>query len=115
MLHAPHGSLCAALLAPVLSVNAAALAARGRETPAFTRLAELARLLTGEQEATTADGIQWARSATHAAGIPGLSRWGATRADFARMVSAARAASSMKGNPVALSDAELTQVLELAL
>ena len=47
--------------------------------------------------------------------IPGLARHGLTAGDLSVLVARAKEASSMKGNPVALTDAELTEIAERAL
>jgi alcohol dehydrogenase len=46
--------------------------------------------------------------------LPGLAHYGVTRADFPRIVAGSRG-SSMKTNPVELSDDELTAILEESL
>jgi alcohol dehydrogenase class IV len=47
--------------------------------------------------------------------IPGLSRWGATEADIGPLVAKARAASSMKGNPIDLEEGELAEIARASL
>jgi alcohol dehydrogenase class IV len=47
--------------------------------------------------------------------VPALSNFGLTQADFPIIVDKARRASSMKGNPILLTDAELTEILNEAL
>jgi alcohol dehydrogenase class IV len=51
----------------------------------------------------------------HALSIPGLSRWGATEADVEALVAKARAASSMKGNPIELEEEELAEIARASL
>ena len=46
MLEAPHGAICAALLAPVVAINLRALQTRAAAHPALPRFQEIARLLT---------------------------------------------------------------------
>lgn len=43
--------------------------------------------------------------------IPGLSAWGMTEAKIAEAVDKGGRSSSMKGNPIALTEAELREVL----
>ena len=52
MVDAPHGAVCAALLAPVVEANVRALGERDPEAPALGRYTEVARLLTGQDDAT---------------------------------------------------------------
>jgi alcohol dehydrogenase class IV len=112
---APHGAVCAALLAPVLRVNLAALRARAPDAAALGRFAELGALLTGRADATVEDGLAFVAELTRALEIPGLARYGVTRADVPALVAKARAASSMKGNPIVLTDDELAEVAAGAL
>jgi alcohol dehydrogenase class IV len=115
MFDAPHGAVCAALLGPVVRVNAAALRARAPDSPALERYREVAGLLTGEASAQIEDGVAWIESLRRALEIPGLARYGMRRADVPRLVEKARVASSTKGNPLALTDAELAEIAETAL
>jgi alcohol dehydrogenase class IV len=112
---APHGAVCAALLGPVMRVNVAALRARDPAGPALARYREVAALLTGEPTATIEDGVEWVTSLCRALDVAGLGRYGMREADVAGLVGKARAASSMKGNPIALTDAELTEIAMGAL
>ena len=115
MFAAPHGAACAALLPAVVRVNARALAARDADGPALARFRELAAVVTGHQEARVEDGLAWIESLVAALRVPGLAHWGATPADVPALVAKARSASSMKGNPIALTDDELTEIAMAAL
>jgi alcohol dehydrogenase class IV len=48
-------------------------------------------------------------------GVPGLEAFGVREEHFTDIISKARRASSMKGNPIALDDRELEDVLITAL
>jgi alcohol dehydrogenase class IV len=115
MFEAPHGAVCAALLPAVLRVNARALAARAPDAPALTRLRELAGLVTTRDGATIEDGIAWIADLVRALEIPGLARHGLTTARVPELVAKARVASSMKANPLALTDDELTEIAVASL
>src|SRR5262249_31788275 len=115
MFDAPHGAVCAALLAPVVRVNVAALRAREPDSAALARYREVAALLTGEGSADVEDGLAWIESLRRALEIPDLSRYGMRATDVPSLVGKVRAASSMKGNPVILTDAELAQIADEAL
>ena len=52
---------------------------------------------------------------TSALHIPGLARYGMTAADIPALIEKARAASSMKANPLPLTDDELTEIAARAL
>lgn len=104
---APHGAICGALLGPVLQANrrAATSDARGR----LDRVcAELAEQLGCRAEDAPKKLQAWAR----ASGLPDLAALGVKAEDHARIAQAALESSSMKGNPVALSEAILREVLE---
>lgn len=112
---APHGALCARLLPFVVAANVAALHARSPESPVLRKYEEVARMLTGRPDATIADGIRWAFSLCADLGISALSRYGMVAGDVAPVVMEAQRASSMKGNPVVLTDEELADVLRQAM
>ncbi|HEY2730079.1 MAG TPA: iron-containing alcohol dehydrogenase [Polyangia bacterium] len=115
MFLAPHGAVCAALLPAVLRVNARALATRAPEAPALARLREVAALVTDRPGATIDDGVAWIADLCAGLEIPGLARHGLTAEQIPALVSKARAASSMKGNPIALTDAELAEIATASL
>jgi alcohol dehydrogenase class IV len=115
MFDAPHGAVCAALLAPVMRVNVAALRARAPNGPALARYREVAALLTSQASAEIEDGLAWIASLRQALEIPSLARYGLSTPDIPRLVDRSRAASSMKGNPLPLTDAELNEIAEEAL
>jgi alcohol dehydrogenase class IV len=115
MFDAPHGAVCAALLLPVLRVNARALARRAPDAPALARLDELGVLLTGRAGARLDDALAFVADLVGALQIPGLARYGLTAARIPELVDKARAASSMRANPIALTDEELTEIATAAL
>jgi len=114
-LSAPHGAVCAAVLAAVMDVNLRALRERAREDPALPRMTEVATLLTGLPEATPEDAIAWLQELTTALSIPGLASYGLNQDEIAPMVAAAQKASSMRGNPIELRDEEVTEIITRSL
>jgi alcohol dehydrogenase class IV len=112
---APHGAVCAALLPAVMRVNLRALAARAPESPALDRYREVAAIVTGRPGATAADGVAWVEALVRALAVPGLARWGAAASDVPGLVDRAARASSMKGNPIALTTDELAEVATASL
>jgi alcohol dehydrogenase class IV len=108
---APHGAVCAALLAAVMEVNIGALRGRRPGSESLRRYDEVAQLLTGEPRADADDGVVWVRELCAALKIRPLSGWGVTEKDFATLMEKAAAASSMKGNPIILSQPELREIL----
>ncbi|WP_338867045.1 iron-containing alcohol dehydrogenase [Myxococcus stipitatus] len=115
MFDAPHGAVCAALLPAVLDVNLRALRARAPEHPSAPRFRELAVLLTCREDARAEDAVTWVEALREALRIPGLATYGLTTTRIEELVSKARAASSMKANPLVLTDAELTEIATRAM
>jgi alcohol dehydrogenase class IV len=117
MFGAPHGAVCAALLPHVLEVNLRALRARAPGHPALPRFCELAALLTGAPavDVTPEDGVAFVAALTRDLAVPGLGAHGMRAADIPALVDKAKQASSMKGNPLPLTDGELTEIAQRAL
>lgn len=115
MFPAPHGAVCARLLPEVMVINVAALRARAPQSPALLRYREVAQIVTGAEDATIEDGIAWVRNLVRELGIRPLGGLGVAAADLPELVARGQRASSMKGNPIALDDAELRSVLAAAL
>lgn len=115
MFPVPHGVACARLLPPVVEVNVRALRARAPASSALGRYDEAARILTGNANARAEDGVAWLRELGDELGIPALSAYGVAEADVPGVVEKARRASSMQGNPIALTDEELAEALGAAL
>ena len=111
---APHGALCAALLPYGMAANVAAMRARVPQHPALERYAAIARLLTGRNEASAEDGIDWVHALCAELNIPPLRTWGITEADLPGVVEKAARASSMQANPLPLTPQELLAVVSSA-
>jgi alcohol dehydrogenase class IV len=114
-LAAPHGAVCAAVLAAAMEVNLRALRDRAPEHPALLRMAELATLLTGQPEADPEDAISWLQELTATLSIPGLASYRLSEDEIPAVVTAAQKASSMRGNPIELTDAEVTEIVTRSL
>jgi alcohol dehydrogenase class IV len=115
MFDAPHGAVCARLLAPVMEMNVRALQKRVPDSPILERYADAARWMTGNDAAQIEDAIEWLNELAHALAIPSLSTYGVDQDDIASIVEKAMAASSMKANPIQLTEEELSRVLSTAL
>jgi len=107
MWRAPHGAVCAALLPAVMRANIAALAARDPQSPVLIRYRELNGLL-----AAGGDAVAWTTELAKALGIPKLAALGIGPDDVPLLVEKAKVASSMRGNPIVLTDAELTTIVQ---
>jgi alcohol dehydrogenase len=101
----PHGVACGTLLAAATRVNIEALHERDPQSIALAKYDEVRRLLgASDLAAMLAGWIDRLR-------LPRLSHWRVATADFPRIVANARG-SSMKTNPVELTDTEITRILE---
>jgi alcohol dehydrogenase class IV len=115
MFPAPHGGVCAALLPHVMQANLRALRLRQPGSPALSRYQTVARLLTGKPEAGADEGVDWVRSLVSELQIAGLGHYGIKMEHAAELAAKAALASSMKANPIVLTPAELSALLEQAL
>jgi alcohol dehydrogenase class IV len=111
----PHGMACAALLAPVIEANVRTLQSAAPSSPALDRYAEAARLLTGKPGASVEDGLAWIGETLTRLGVPGLAAFGLGAEQADAIAAAALASSSMRGNPVPLSQDQLAAVFLEAL
>ena len=114
-LSAPHGAVCAAVLAAAMDVNLRALRERAPGHSALGRMDEVAALLTDRSDATPEDAIVWLEELTSALSIPGLASYGLDQDQISAVVAAAQKASSMRGNPIELSDEEVSEIVTRSL
>ncbi len=115
MFRAPHGAVCARLLAPVMRENIRTLLSESTEHPALARYREVAELLTGRPGATAEEGVRWVEELVEALAIPRLGTYGVSPRDLDALVQRASAASSTRANPARLSAAQLRAILEQSL
>jgi alcohol dehydrogenase class IV len=117
----PHGVACGATLAAATRVNIAALESREPDNAALGRYAAAGRLLgepgaigePGDQAAAAAlvAELEWLRAHLR---IPGLAAYGISEVDIPAIVADSRG-SSMKTNPIVLTDAEIGEILRASL
>jgi alcohol dehydrogenase class IV len=115
----PHGIACGAVLWQTIRANILALQDRAPDAGSLERYADAGRILAGlppgasevDARATLIDTL---RDWVARLGVPGLSSFGMGHEHIPAVV-ADSPGSSMKTNPVALSDVELTGILEVAL
>ncbi len=115
MFRAPHGVICARLLPFVMETNIRALEGRDPSSGALSRYREIAVIVTGKREAAAGDGVSWVKKLCDKLDIPPLSRYGVRLEDLEKVAEKAKNSSSMKGNPVALTEEELVDILSKAL
>jgi alcohol dehydrogenase class IV len=115
MYPAPHGVICARLLPYVMETNVRAVKNRAEDSPFLARYADVAQILTGNPGATPADGVDWVQTLCRELEIPGLSEYGVKKMDFPTIIAKTQKSSSMKGNPIKLTDDELVYTLDQAI
>ena len=114
MYSASHGLICARLLPFVMKANIEALTKRNHKNPSLIRYKEVARILTGYPGAQAEDGAEWIQKLCQTLQIPSLKKIGITERDFETIVEKSKNSSSMKGNPIPLTEEELTHILQQA-
>jgi alcohol dehydrogenase class IV len=115
MFDAPHGAICAAILPSGMRANIEVLRENHPRSPVLERYSAIARILTGNPQATPEDGAHWVASLARQLAIPSLAAYGIGTRDIPALTEKAARASSMKANPVVLTPARLTRVIENSL
>jgi alcohol dehydrogenase class IV len=98
-----------------MAANIAALRRQASDSPVLGRYREVARILTGRPDARAAEGVDAVRGMIVRMKLPGLADLGLQGDDFEDAVAKAARASSMRGNPVALTPEVLAGVLRASL
>lgn len=111
MYHAPHGAVCARLLPYVMEQNLANLQKEGNSLTALIRYTEIAQLLTGDTKSTASEGVDWVKEIVKLFEIPPLGRYGFVESELDDLVQKSKNASSMRGNPVELTNEEIEYVI----
>jgi len=119
MLHGPHGALCAAMLPAAMEINVRALKQGGARVPAgsdaLQRYDVVAKVLTGDLSAEAHHAVDLLRDVVKELGVPGLASYGMTEERIPEAVEKGLRSSSMKGNPVPLTEEELAELLRSSL
>lgn len=114
----PHGVACGTLVATATAANIAALEARAPASPALSKYAEIGRRFAMQKGLNGPDARAYLVDTLHQweerLALPRLGAYRVASADFSRIVANARG-SSMKTNPVELTDAELAAILAARL
>jgi alcohol dehydrogenase class IV len=112
---APHGAVCAVLLAPVIETNLRAAAERDPSGRVIDRYTRVARLLTGRPQAQADDAVAWLKDLCRSLGVAGLGSFGLTAPEVPGLLERAAAASSMRGNPIVLTPSEMRRIVDQAI
>jgi alcohol dehydrogenase len=109
----PHGVACGTTVAAATEINVRALQERQPDSPALARYARIGRLFSGrhmEDAAARAFLVELLKEWSVRLRMQPLRAYGITEADLDRIVANSRG-SSMKTNPVVLTDGEVREVL----
>ncbi len=110
----PHGVVCGTLVAAATRQNIAAMENREPDNPALAKYARAGRLLAEREDMARdrapSDLVEILSRWTEQLQLPRLARYGVSASDLPAVVANCRG-SSMKTNPIVLSDAEVTEVL----
>ncbi len=111
----PHGVVCGTMVAAATEINIQAIETREPDNPALAKYAQVGRLLTGRND--IGDSVardlliallaEWSDTLQ----LPRLGNYGIREADFAKIVANSRG-SSMKTNPIVLTDTEIEAILQ---
>ncbi|HEY8353394.1 MAG TPA: iron-containing alcohol dehydrogenase [Methylophilaceae bacterium] len=114
----PHGVVCGTLVAECTRVNIRLLQVRAQESPALQRYAHVGRILSDDMALSEQQGLDalvrvledWTEQLT----LPRLGAYGMRTEDIPRVVANCRG-SSMKTNPLVLTDDEVASILQARL
>jgi alcohol dehydrogenase len=113
-----HGVGCGMLVAEATRLNIDLMEAREPDNPALDKYAEIGKLFRGSRHVDAVGArvflVHTLASWTQKLDLPRLSAFGVTEADIPRLVANSRG-SSMKTNPIVLTDAEIGQVIRACL
>ena len=111
-----HGVVCGTLLAEATALNLRVLSERMPSSIALVKYAEVARVLLQRQDLNQDLALshlnEYLRTLSQELALPRLGTLGVAPSDFDRIVEGAKGASSMKTNPIVLSDGEIRTILE---
>jgi alcohol dehydrogenase len=111
---APHGVVCGTLLASATKANVEALRAREPDNRALGRYARAHAVLSASDRVDVDEGpealVDLLREWSARLNLPGLRGYGVRESDLERVVADSRG-SSMRTNPIELSDEEIAAVL----
>lgn len=115
MIPASHGAICASLLPWVMEQNIKILETQYVGSPFLGRYHEVARILTGDSSVCAMDGVEWVKDLCRNLDIANLSELGFSMDMAQELIQKAAKTSSMKGNPIVLTEEQMLSILIKAL
>lgn len=114
MFSASHGNICASLLPAVMKQNLEKISSLDNlfAEDLRKRLNTIARILVGDKTADAEDLVAFVSELKKKFSIPSMLEMGVTPSDWKEVVEKSLKASSMKGNPVSLSETDLMTILK---
>ena len=110
----PHGVVCGTLVAAATEINVRALKDRDPQNPALEKYAAIGRLLADipprDSEAARSELVRVLYEWTARLKMPTLGTYGIDESHVAKIVAGSRG-SSMKTNPIVLTDAEVADIV----
>jgi alcohol dehydrogenase len=110
----PHGVCCGTLVAAATDVNIRALQARQPDSPALAKYAAVGELIAGASGLSQGGGVQalieTLQAWTERLALPRLAAFGVAPKDVERVVAGSRS-SSMRTNPLVLTDEEVGTIV----
>jgi len=110
----PHGVVCGTLVAEATRINLRALRERAPDSPALEKYAQAGRLFSGSRSSRRDEAgdrlVAILEDWTRQLGLSRLSDYGVQESHFPVIIANCRG-SSMKTNPIVLSDGEVRQIL----
>jgi alcohol dehydrogenase class IV len=111
LLHAGHGAICAALLPGVTKANIEQLHTKPDGYMYLEKYREICRIVTGDDGTDLGILIKWLSSLVERLQIHGLKMFGLEEEKIPEIVMRALNSSSIKGNPVPLSQEQLEKIV----
>lgn len=111
MFDVPHGVICACLLPQVFRMNAQKVRASGDEN-LIARFEDIAAWVLPNGRRSIEDAVEWFKALNETLSIPRLAALGIHPAEHAKIIEKSLVSSSMKGNPVQLTEGDLRTILE---
>ena len=112
-LNAPH-SIIAARLAPFVMEENIRSAELAQRDDILNRYAKIARILTGNAQASYRESVAWIQMTLERLLLPDLGKFGICFTSFNKVAHDALQSVSIRGNPLPLNEARLVHILEQA-